>query len=35
MANLGLNQEDMKVLIDDVSVVFHVAAAVKFDHDLK
>ena len=33
--NLGLSAEDTQVLIENVSVVFHTAATVKFDEALK
>lgn len=33
--NLGLNHEDAKILIDNVSVVFHVAATTRFNEELK
>ena len=33
--NLGLSAEDTQVLIENVSIVFHTAATVKFDEALK
>lgn len=35
LAELGISEEDQKVLADEVSVVFHSAATVKFDEKLK
>ena len=32
---LGLGEEDMKVLTENVSVVFHLAATIKFDAPLR
>ncbi|KAL0280646.1 UNVERIFIED_CONTAM: hypothetical protein PYX00_001874 [Menopon gallinae] len=32
---LGISEEDRKLLIDEVSIVFHVAASVRFDDPLK
>ena len=32
---LGLSEDDRQILIDNVSVVFHSAATVKFDEALK
>ena len=34
-ANLGISEEDTQKLINDVSIVFHSAATVKFDEPLK
>ena len=34
-ANLGIREEDREKLINEVSVVFHSAATVKFDEALK
>ena len=33
--NLGLSEEDTATITDNVSVVFHSAATVKFDEPLK
>lgn len=33
--NLGLSQEDMKLLINEVSVIFHTAANVRFIEPIK
>jgi len=33
--NLGIDDEDLSTLINEVSVVFHCAATVKFDEALK
>lgn len=33
--DLGLLDEDRQILIDNVSVIFHVAASVRFDESLK
>ena len=33
--NLGLSMEDKQMIIDEVSVVFHIAASVRMDLDLK
>lgn len=35
LENVGLNELDRKMLIDNVSVVINCAAAVRFDEDLK
>lgn len=32
--NLGLNPEDRKTLIDNVNLIYHVAASVRFDDPL-
>lgn len=32
---LGISESDVKLLIDNVSIVFHSAATVKFDEPLK
>ena len=34
-AGLGINEEDKDILINNVSIVFHSAATVKFDEALK
>ena len=33
--NLGLSQEDWEMLQENVEIVFHSAATVRFDEDLK
>lgn len=35
MPSLGISPEDLKLLCDDVSVVFNSAATVRFDEDLR
>ena len=35
LPNFGLSTEDLQLLIDNVSIVFHSAATVRFDQDLK
>lgn len=32
---LGLSSQDLQTIIDQVSIVFHSAATVRFDEDLK
>jgi fatty acyl-CoA reductase len=34
LPNLGLTEENRKILINNVSVIFHSAATVRFDEDL-
>ena len=34
-ANIGLSAENMKRIVEHVSVVFHAAATVRFDEPLK
>ena len=33
--NLGIRQEDIKLITDNASVVFHLAATIKFDAPLR
>lgn len=33
--NLGISAEDRQILIDNIDIVFHVAASVRFDDSLK
>lgn len=33
--DLGLNEEDLQTIINNVSVVFHVAATIKFDAPIR
>lgn len=35
MQGLGISEQDMQTMIQEVSVVFHSAATVKFDEPLK
>ena len=35
LPEFGLSNEDLQLLVDNVSVVFHSAATVRFDEDLK
>lgn len=35
LPELGLRKSDLNILIDEVSVVFHIAATIKFDEPLK
>jgi alcohol-forming fatty acyl-CoA reductase len=35
LPNLGISNEDRKLIIDHVSIVFHSAATVRFDEPLK
>ena len=35
LPNLGISNEDRKIIIDHVSIVFHSAATVRFDEPLK
>lgn len=34
-ADLGISESDVRLIQDDVSIVFHVAATVRFDEKLK
>lgn len=33
--DLGLSEEDLQCIIDNVSIVFHVAATIKFDAPMR
>jgi fatty acyl-CoA reductase len=35
MPNLGLSNEDRQAIVNNVSIVFHSAATVRFDEPLK
>ena len=35
LPELGLSSQDLQLIVDNVSVVFHSAATIKFNEDLK